>query len=273
MKHRNLHEMITYIQRGTNLHIGVCFFGNYGNEFCTLPHRHQIHSSQICESFKNQSKYGYKRCFACRNLALKKALTSKTPFGGHCINGVYEYTHPVTAGNDVACVIFIGNVVDEEGYSKITSKIGESAHLISTMENSYTPDDLIAVAELIEGYIRMLLEKHSHDNSPINPLNENIKNYINSNLEFDIDITQISEIFHYNKTYLGRMFKKENNMSIAEYTNMQRIEAAKEMLTGSNSSVITISNKVGFNNVTYFNRVFRKATDMSPLQYRNANKN
>ncbi len=140
------------------------------------------------------------------------------------------------------------------------------------MEKDFKHDDFVAIAELIEGHIRMLLDKYSYHNTPINPLNENIKNYINSNLVFDISITQISEIFHYNKAYLGRMFKKENNMSITEYINLQRIETAKEMLLGSNETVLDISNKVGFNNVTYFNKVFKRAFKMSPSQYRNSNK-
>ena len=271
MEVRNLYEMIAYLQRGTKLHIGVCFFGNYGNELCKLPHSHQIHSGQICEAFKSQSN-GYQRCFKCRNLALKKALRTKQPFGGYCINGVYEYTHPVVSGNDVMCVIFIGNVVDEVGRQTIRKKLGEDVHLIDTMETGFEHREFVIIAELIEGHIRTLLEKHPHHSTPARTLNENIKNYIDSNLEFDINVAQISEIFHYNKAYLGRMFKKENNMTIAEYINRQRIEAAKELLQNSSETVIDIANKVGFNTVTYFNKVFKKVLHMSPIQYRNTSK-
>lgn len=272
MEYKPLYEMIKYIQKGTKLHIGVCFFGNYGNEMCRLPHSHQIHSGKICETLKNKSKYGYKRCFSCRNLALKKALLTKRPFGGCCINGVYEYTHPVVLGNNVACVIFIGNIADKTGYDKINKKIGKDFHLINTLEKDFGHGDLVVIAELIEGHIRTLLERYSQPGTPINTLNENIKSYIDSNLEFDISITQISEIFHYNKAYLGRMFKKENNITISEYINLQRIEAAKELLLHSSETVINISNKVGFNNVTYFNKLFKKVMHISPSQYRSKNK-
>ncbi len=267
MEVRSLYEMITYLQRGTKLHIGVCFFGNYGNDLCKLPHSHQIHSGQICERFKSRGKNGYQRCFKCRNLALKKALRTKQPFGGYCINGVYEYMHPVVCGNDVACVIFIGNVADESGSKTIREKLGEDLHLQDTMECGFEHHEFVIIAELIEGHIRTLLEKHTQS-TPARTLNENIKNYIDSNLEFDISVTQISEIFHYNKAYLGRMFKKENNLTVAEYINLRRVEAAKELLQNSDRTVIDIANKVGFNTVTYFNKVFKKAVHLSPIQYR-----
>ena len=90
MIYRSLNDLITYLEHGTKLHIGVLFYGNYGNDMCNLPHSRHIHHSPLCEELKNQNKIGYKRCFTCRNLALKKALSLKKPFDGICINGIYE---------------------------------------------------------------------------------------------------------------------------------------------------------------------------------------
>lgn len=262
----SLYDMVTYLQRGTRLHIGVLFFGNYGNQLCELPHKQQIHSGIVCEEFKTRGKHGYRRCFACRNLALKKALEGKVSFGGCCINGVYEYTHPVVLSGEVACVIFIGNILDEK--EKITHNIGEKLHLLDTMEQGFKQQDCQVIARLLEGYIRMLLEKGADKQADTNPLIENIKNYIQSNLEFDIDITRIAEFFHYNKVYLGRLFKKETNLSVKEYINIQRMERAKDLLATTGDAVIDIAGKVGFNNVTYFNRMFRSTFGMAPTRYR-----
>lgn len=114
MVYKTLAEMITFLEYGTKLHIGVLFFGNHGNEMCTLPHSRIIHISPLCDMFKNQSKKGYDRCFACRNLALKKAIATKQSFGDICINGIYEYTRPVIVDDEVVCIIYIGNVFDEK---------------------------------------------------------------------------------------------------------------------------------------------------------------
>jgi len=255
----NLYSMIKYLQRGTNLHIGVLFFGNYGNKMCELPHEHTIHSGSLCEFFKTRSNQGYRRCFKCRNLAIKKALETKKSFGGLCINGIYEYTHPVMINNDVACIIFIGNILNEE-----------KGHTLppDTLEKDFSIDDCTKVGNILESYILMLLEKYTDKNADVNPLIENVKNYIISNLEFDIDIAHISEFFHYNKLYLGRLFKKETNMTVNDYVNHKRLEKAKTLLINTADTVIDISNKIGFNNVTYFNRLFKKNFKVTPTQYR-----
>lgn len=101
-----------------------------------------------------------------------------------------------------------------------------------------------------------------------NPLIENIKNYIESNLEFDIKITQIAKTFQYNEQYIGRLFKKKTQMSFSNYISKQRIERAKILLKETDDSVIDIAFKVGFNNVTYFNRIFKKYLNITPSEFR-----
>ena len=98
---RGLYDLIRYLQKGTNLHIGVLFFGSYGNELCRLPHAATIHTSPVCEQMKLGSA-GFRRCFRCRNMAIRKALETKRAFGGLCSNGVYEYMHPVVLEGEVA---------------------------------------------------------------------------------------------------------------------------------------------------------------------------
>lgn len=265
-----LYNMIKYLQNGTKLHIGVLFFGSYGNKMCELPDAHRIHTSTICEEIKTSSKVSYKRCVRCRNLALRKALRTKKPFGGMCINGIYEYTHPVVINDEVACVIFIGNILNSSN-EKIKNSIGDKDFLLNTLEENMGYEDCRIIAGLLESHICMLLEKYTDKTTDVNPLVENIKNYIFSNLEFDINISHIAEFFHYNKLYIARLFKKETNMNIRDYINIQRIEKAKKLLETTDETIISISNKVGFNNVTYFNRLFKNIIKITPTQYREKN--
>ena len=260
MENLKLYDLIRYLELGTNLHIGVLFFGSYGNEFCELPFSHQIHSSPFCTHAKNSTKNGYRRCFACRNLAIKKALDTKLPFGGRCINGLFEYVHPVIVNGDVACVIFIGNIRSENEKRRDL--------LLETLENNFSESDCKSLSQIIESYILLLFEKYGYNAKSANSLIENVKNYILSNIEFDINASQIAGIFHYNEAYLGRLFKKETGIGINDYINFQRIEIAKKRLSTTCEKVIDISSGVGFNNVTYFNRVFKKHTGLSPIEYR-----
>ena len=108
MERSPLYNLIQNIEYGTNLHIGVLFFKDYGNSMCELPKRQEIHQSPVCDTFKSYTRTSFSRCLRCRNLALKKAITTKKAFGGLCINGIYEYTHPIIIENEVAGVIFVG---------------------------------------------------------------------------------------------------------------------------------------------------------------------
>jgi len=269
MEYNSLYDLITYLQYGTKLHIGVLFFGNYGNEKCILPSEQTIHASKICNVFKNCAG-GLERCFRCRNAAIRKAHFTKKSFGGICINGVYEYTRPVIIGEDVACIIYIGNILDEtKGIKKLKKKLSGRDYLLDSLEKNFTFEQCEVLGSLLETYIRTLLNSVPSVNfNNFNPLIENIKNYIEANLEYDINITQIAKTFKYNEQYLGRIFKKETQMSFCNYINIQRIERAKILLEKTDDSVINIAITVGFNNVTYFNRMFKRNLSMTPLEYR-----
>lgn len=267
MVYKTLNEMITFIEYGTKLHIGVLFYGSYGNEMCNLPHSRHIHHSPLCDEFKGRSKKEYSRCFACRNLALKKAIKEKRGFGDICINGIYEYTRPVIIDGEVACIIYIGNVFDETKKERLLSRIGNNTELISSLEKGLSKQEIKVICDLIEGHIITLLEKFPNK-SDSNPLVENIKNYIVDNLEYDINISLIADIFHYNKLYLGRLFKKETGKSISDFINSQRLKLAASMLINTEQSIISISSRTGFNNVTYFNRLFKDKYGISPKNYR-----
>ena len=267
MEYRDLYDLITSLQYGTNLHISILFLDNFGNKKCFLPKAHTIHSTKICSQFKILGKNGFKRCFACRSLAIKKALTEKKPFGGICINGIYEYLHPVVIDDNVVCIIFVGNILEtEKGYKKIKEKLGRDLFFIDSMEKNFTYEKCNIFGDIIESYIRTLFEKYSSDDD--DSLINNLKNYINANIEFDFDISKTADFFHYNKQYLGRLFKTKTGLSIREYINKKRIENSAKLLLSTDYSVIDISYRVGFNNVTYFNRLFKKTYSLTPIEYR-----
>lgn len=137
MEYNSLYDFITYLQYGTNLHIGVLFFGDHGNEKCILPHRQTIHASKICDEFKSREG-GLKRCFRCKNLAIKKVYHTKATFDGLCINGVYEYTRPIVIDGDVACIIHIGNILEEtKGYEKLKKELAGKDYLFDTLEKIF----------------------------------------------------------------------------------------------------------------------------------------
>ena len=269
-----LYNLIQIIGYGTKLHIGVIFLKNYNNQLCKLPREQEIHHSDMCDYFKTKSKASFIKCCHCSTFVTKKVLKTKVPFQGICINGIYEYTHPVIINNEVACIIFIGNILDnEKSLAKIKKHSDFDYNLIDTLEANFSSEQCINICRLIEDYILHLLDKTSQDTSADNFLIENIRNYVFLNLEYDINIKSVAEIFYYNPSYLGRLFKKETGMSFNNYITLCRIEKAKELLNKTEQSCIDISTKIGFNNVTYFTSIFKKHTGMSPTKYRKNTKN
>ena len=274
MNYGTLNDLIDIIKYGTKLHIGVCFLGNYGNEKLMLPIEKQIHSSPICDEMKSRTN-GYRRCFYCRNAAIRKSISTQKSFDGLCINGVYEYTRPVVIDGETACVIFVGNIMpDTEHSGKLRLGLAKNEHLLETTEKNFSREKCEKIADTVETYISMLLEVGSSQLSSddFDPLIENLKNYIEANIEYRIDITLLAHIFHYNEKYLGRLFKRKTGYTFSEYINQRRIERGRELLIKSNDSIINVSSKVGFNNVTYFNRVFKRCYGMTPSEYRQKRK-
>ena len=132
MEYSKLYDLINYLQYGTNLHIGVLFLGSYGNDMVKLPHRQEIHAGVLCDEFKTQN---FDRCYRCRNKAVYKALKTKKDFGGVCINGIYEYTRPVVINDEVASIIYIGNIYDEEKIELLSTE--QIEHFVKMAENNY----------------------------------------------------------------------------------------------------------------------------------------
>lgn len=264
-----LYELIQNIEYGTKLHIGVLFFGNYGNDMCELPKSQRIHSSNLCDFFKTRTKDSFEQCFKCKNIVLKKVIKSKKAFGGICTNGIYEYTYPVIIENEVACVIFIGNIATNEGLIKMSDPIKQLP--LDTLEYNITQKKCERICKNIEYFILYLLEKYPKSNSNKKPIIKNIETYIENNLEFKINIEQIAAFFHYNPLYLGRLFKKETGDTLNNYISNRRLQKARHLLVHTTSSIIDVSTECGFNNVTYFNRLFKNLYGISPTKYRNEN--
>ena len=265
MGYSNLADLIKSIEYGTRLQIGVIFFGDYGNEKFILPKKNRIHTSDVCESIKSHPQR-FKRCYKCKNIAIQKAVQTQQGFGGECIHGVYEYTYPVVDNGKVVAIIFISNIL-KENHVRL-DRVLEDKSLLSTMEKEDDLNNLNMLCKVIESYIKMLSATWKKPEKSFNPLIENFKGFIEDNLEYGVGAEQLAEMFHYNKKYLGRLFKKQTGLFLTDYVNERRIERAKTLLSKSQISVTQVALKVGLDNVPYFNRLFKKWTGKTPSQYR-----
>ena len=267
MEYSELHELISFLQNGTKLHIGVQFLGDFGGKGFTLPREQTIHASNVCWEFKNREG-GLQKCYRCRKAAIKKAMTELLDFGGFCINGVYEYTRPVSIDGKCVAIIFIGNIFRPcENNSRISYLLENAPHLIDSMEHDFDESRCRALGKLIESYIRALHYRYPRQSDTQAPsLFENVKTYINTNLEYGISLSDTARIFGYNTQYLGRLFKRECKMSFSDYVNSERVKLSVSYIL-KGESVTVAAFRVGFNNISYFNRSFKRHFGVSPTEY------
>jgi len=264
--------MINAITRGTKLHISVVFLGNHGNSMTALPYKNCIHSTEICDTAKSSYKE-LLTCIRCRNTVLRRVVRTKKPLGGHCVNGIYEYCHPVIRDGETVCVIFVGHIRSGNiAYDRLLCD-RFSEKLVADLETDFTEEDCRITADLLEEHILRLLDKFGDGNSADqSSLIENIKSYIRENLYYDFSLKEAADFFGYNEKYLGRKFKEHTGLTVKEYTHRLRIDSAKEKLYSTDLKISEIAGMVGFNNVTYFNRIFMREVAVTPAQYRKERK-
>ena len=94
-----------------------------------------------------------------------------------------------------------------------------------------------------------------------------ILEYINNNINKEITIDELSNMFFYDKTYIMKRFKREINLSIFEYINHMRIYNSL-FLYNYDNYIISIAFKNGFNSLEYYSEIFKKVMGVSPSTYK-----
>ncbi len=95
----------------------------------------------------------------------------------------------------------------------------------------------------------------------------NILTYLNKNINKEITIDELSNIFYFNKTYIMKRFKKELDLTIFEYVNSMRIFNSLSFYKYDNY-IISIAFNNGFYSLEYYSEMFKKVMGVSPIVYR-----
>ncbi len=95
-----------------------------------------------------------------------------------------------------------------------------------------------------------------------------VLHYITIHLHEKVTLERVAEVIGLSPCHLSRIFKKEVGMSMVDYVQKERIEAAKYMLIHTDETLAAISQYLYFSTQSYFIRIFRKYTGMTPGQYR-----
>lgn len=107
-------------------------------------------------------------------------------------------------------------------------------------------------------------KKMRSENAAQSIINYISRNYADAALSGD----RLSDEFHISKSRIQQLIKEATGMTMADYIEHTRVEAAKEMLKGDRESIEEIAKKSGFSAINTFYRVFKKHTGMPPAMWR-----
>ncbi|WP_371296780.1 AraC family transcriptional regulator [Ruminococcus sp.] len=91
--------------------------------------------------------------------------------------------------------------------------------------------------------------------------------YVQSNYQ-TITLPMMSQIFHYNESYISLLFKKYLNENFSNVVQNLRLEQSKNLLENTDYNLEKISEMIGYNSVDHFSRIFKRKYGMAPSKYR-----
>ena len=109
----------------------------------------------------------------------------------------------------------------------------------------------------------MLFEKQTQ-----NDMISRVILYMQDHLTESVGVQQLADMVYVSKSYLSRAFKQKTGLSLMEYLNSLRMEAAKAMLAASDMHTDEIAYRTGYHSTKFFYRAFRAYTGMSTREYR-----
>lgn len=104
--------------------------------------------------------------------------------------------------------------------------------------------------------------------SPRHFLTDYVKQFLRLNFQTTLTVEQIAHYFGYNKAYLSHLFSKEVGMTLTQYLNSIRLEAARQQLLTTSDPIQEIASNNGFTDEKYFSRLFTRRYSLAPSGYR-----
>ena len=101
-----------------------------------------------------------------------------------------------------------------------------------------------------------------------NTLVQQICAYLSQHVYDSVTLEILSEVFHFGKSHLCDVFKKNTGDTIIHYFLRLKIAEAKRLLREEKLTVSEVSTKLSFDSPAYFSRCFHKYTGMSPVAFR-----
>lgn len=287
-----LANYLSFAQHQYNVQICIkdfCGFIPINKELDKVLQPFLAHTNAFCMYVKSDKQI-YHECLTMIRKMNHKCRRDCQTFFGMCHAGLSEYVTPIVNRQDVIGTVNVGffNTGDDQVLPRIrqiceASKILDGDTALRLYHESISPptlpsDGLIPMMELAAEYLSMTYDaiRDTH-NSPArkrqsssseDTILSHAAEYVRQNFPNHITALELARFCHCSESYLSHIFKRRLNVNINTYINKVRIEASKNFLIDSNSSVSEIAVSVGFNDPNYYSRVFAQLVGIPPTEYK-----
>ena len=97
---------------------------------------------------------------------------------------------------------------------------------------------------------------------------ERCKDYISQHIKMKITVEKIADALEISPSYLARVFKEEEGISVKKYLLTERLKISCNLLRNSDASIAEISDYLNFHSQSYYTEKFKQQYAMTPTQYR-----
>ena len=125
--------------------------------------------------------------------------------------------------------------------------------------------------ELIQHYVKtaaVLIARLCFNHESEDDVVSRVVGYMHDHLSERITVQQLADLVYISKSYLSRIFKQKTGVSLMQYLNLLRMEAAKCMLALSSMNTAEIAQRAGYQSTKFFYRAFRDYTGITTREYR-----
>ena len=95
-----------------------------------------------------------------------------------------------------------------------------------------------------------------------------LMHYIDTHILTMQNLTELSDVFHYNYSYLSKLFKTVTGRTLTDYYTASRLKKAEILLKAENRKIGEIAELLGYSSIYAFSKAFKSRYGVSPEKIR-----
>lgn len=227
-----------------------------------------------------------KACLACLMAQSELENSVKEKSGTQpCFAGLHETLVPIRTGRRIVAFLQTGQValgkLDSSDFDRLRGELAQRKIDIDSesARKAYFQSVLLS-RDAYLGFIKMLeifaenlglaantlrvtvAERSSH------PIASKAIRYIRDHCERPIRLEEIAAAAGASTRNFSKVFKQETGLTFVDYLTRERIEKAKQRVSGSTDRICDIAFACGFESIAQFNRAFKRVAGESPSAFR-----